>query len=234
MNDLEDSDSYAFFMTQWRTYQKVIDENYMVHRELYGAASHWICKDLGPSPVMLDLGCGDGSAAKILLESRPFSRYIGVDGALLALEMGRRTLGLLGNKLELHHADMRDYLRGAAPRSADVILVSFALHHLTDTEKKSFLHLCRKILTRNGLLIVIDLFRQDGESRTDCLESLCEKVRSDWAALDDSEKNTIIEHIRNHDYPSEVGAFLETAHAEGLEKRHACSAGGFYTAFALG
>lgn len=54
----------AIFQTQWQTCRKVIERNYMFHREVYGLL-HKILITEAPKPFrFLDIACGDGMAAR--------------------------------------------------------------------------------------------------------------------------------------------------------------------------
>ena len=60
--DLLDQPALALFRQQWQLYRKLVDNNYLFHREAY-AQLHRILLDEAVQPFrFLDIACGDGSA----------------------------------------------------------------------------------------------------------------------------------------------------------------------------
>ncbi|MDF5731527.1 MAG: class I SAM-dependent methyltransferase [Rhizonema sp. PD38] len=74
-----------FFNEQWKVYQKVLNNNYIGHREVY-CILHEILVGYFQKPFkMLDLGCGDASfTAQALLNTNIVS-YEGIDLSTPAL-----------------------------------------------------------------------------------------------------------------------------------------------------
>jgi hypothetical protein len=60
--DMLDQPGFAVFRQQWQLYRKVVDNNYLFHREAY-ARLHQILVDEAVQPFrFLDIACGDASA----------------------------------------------------------------------------------------------------------------------------------------------------------------------------
>lgn len=92
----------------------------------------------GPEPrSVLDLACGPGSISKRLLRRFPPTIVTAVDADPFLLEIGRRTQGDAGGRLQWIQADLRvpgweAGLRQAAP--FDAILTSTAMHWLASPD----------------------------------------------------------------------------------------------------
>ncbi|MBS9395755.1 MAG: class I SAM-dependent methyltransferase [Dolichospermum sp. LBC05a] len=85
MNTLKtQSDNY--FKKNWEIYQKVLANNCMEHREIYGVL-HKLLTDYLPAPFsLLELGCGDASSSVQALLNTTVASYTGID--LSAAEEG--------------------------------------------------------------------------------------------------------------------------------------------------
>jgi SAM-dependent methyltransferase len=88
----------------------------------------------GPEPAtILDLACGPGSISRRALARFPRARIVALDADPFLLEIGRRTLGDGGGRLQFVQADLRtaewtEAVRALAP--FDAVLSSTALHWL--------------------------------------------------------------------------------------------------------
>ena len=68
--DLLDQPALALFRQQWQLYRKLVDNNYLFHREAY-ARLHQILVDEAVQPFrFLDIACGDASATVEALRER--------------------------------------------------------------------------------------------------------------------------------------------------------------------
>lgn len=107
----------------------------------------------GPSPLVLDLGCGPGSLSRRVLERLPGVRAVGVDADPLLLELGRRALGG-GGRLRFVDADLRDAgwpsrLPEAGPY--DAVVSTTALHWLVPSELEGVLRAAAALLRPGGV-----------------------------------------------------------------------------------
>ena len=82
----------------------------------------------------------------------------------------------------------------------DLAVASFSLHHLpTPSDKGDVLGRCRERLAPDGLLAVIDVFREPGEARAAYLERWIDFARTHYHALETGEKAMLFEHVRGLD-----------------------------------
>ncbi len=216
MNKAPDPKSYEFFLATWQVYRKIVDGNFMYHREIFSE----ILRLLTAQPVavfsVLDLGCGDAATMRPILEKIRFSNYLGVDASQPALQLAKGELQAFNERIELVCNDMVSFLRENLSRTFEAIVVSFSLHHLETAQKREFLALCKNALSPTGQLIVVDVFRNKNQSREDYLDAYCEDMTQRWTTLTAEEAQLAIEHVRTHDLPETLEDFLQLAQQAGL------------------
>jgi ubiquinone/menaquinone biosynthesis C-methylase UbiE len=101
---------------------------------------------------VLDVGCGTGTVAIALAEARPDAQVAGIDGDPEALGIARAKLGSTA-------ITWSEGLATALPEpdaSADAIVMSLLLHHLSPTAKHTALVEAARVLKPGGSLHVAD------------------------------------------------------------------------------
>jgi ubiquinone/menaquinone biosynthesis C-methylase UbiE len=101
---------------------------------------------------MLDVGCGTGTVAIALAAARPDAQVVGIDGDPEALGIARAKLGSTA-------ITWSEGLATALPEpdaSADAIVMSLLLHHLSPTAKHTALVEAARVLKPGGSLHVAD------------------------------------------------------------------------------
>lgn len=204
------------FFDSWSTYQKVVAGDYMFHREIGAALSRSLHGQFGGrSFSVLDLGCGDAATLAPLLEGLAVRRYRGVDLSESALTLAAKNLKVLSCPVELTHGDILAAL--ADDVIYDVIYSSFALHHLPTAQKAEFFRLAAPRLDRGGLLLLVDVVREEDETLDVYHQRYCEWLRGRFSALSGDEKDLICDHIVNNDLPDPCSVLQAQARAAGLE-----------------
>lgn len=201
---------------EWSTYEKVVAGDYMHHRRYFGALVSQLKERPGQErpgqerpgdPIhVLDLGCGDGVPVVPLLESLPVASYLGVDPSDAALEHAQRNLSHLRCPLDFLACTMEEAL-GGLEGPFDLILASYALHHLSTASKLEMLAACRQRLAPGGCLAVIDVFRDGDESRAEWLDRWEADARARFRALDAAEIERLVTHVRVNDFPETFDEF---------------------------
>ena len=107
----------------------------------------------------LDLGVGTGYFTARLLKAYPNARVDALDGAEAMLEMARARLGKRGDSVSLQVGDFRDLSRlFPGGERFDVVLSSYALHHLSREEKISVVRQAAALLRPGGWCVNADIF----------------------------------------------------------------------------
>jgi 2-polyprenyl-3-methyl-5-hydroxy-6-metoxy-1,4-benzoquinol methylase len=99
----------------------------------------------GPA-VIVDIGCGDGSASHVAASLNPGHRFVGIDWSADALRQAR------GRGLALVKAAVEGSGLPLASASADVVIMSEVIEHLVDTD--SALDESFRILKPGGSLLL--------------------------------------------------------------------------------
>jgi hypothetical protein len=110
----------------------------------------------------------------------------------------------------------------------DVIFSSFALHHLTTEQKEGFFHHASSRLKTEGLLLLIDVMREEGQDLPTYLDAYCGTMRQEWLALEPLELDYAITHVRNHDQPETPRLLKGMAERAGLADFRQVSRHGYH------
>jgi SAM-dependent methyltransferase len=200
----------------WHIYQKVVAANHMFHREIGADVRRVLHARFGAQPFsLLDLGCGDAAALVPVFKGLILQRYKGVDLSETALSLAALNLAALSCPVELARVDMLAALAGETA-SYSVIYSSFALHHLPTEEKAEFFRRAARCLDKNGLLLLVDVMRDDGENLESYIEHYLGWLRGGFTALDAQELDLVCDHITNSDLPEPVAVLQAQALAAGL------------------
>ncbi len=209
------TDPIYIFRKTWATYQKVISNNFMFHREISTAVSKQLKGHPGPLNI-LDLGCGDAAHIGKILTPGQVAEYCGCDLSPYALDVARNNLEPLGIRVNLLCRDMVAVLKETPENHFDIVYSGYALHHLPIEEKQTFYKECRRTLRENGCVILVDVMLQEEQTRPAYLDSYCGAVATQWEALTPHERDQVQEHIRNCDFPETPTVFQRLAKNAGL------------------
>lgn len=117
-----------------------------------------------PAASVLELGIGPGYMARHILERHSLLRYEGLDFSEAFFAVARKTLGPLGERVDLTKADLTDAswpLRLA--RRPDAIISTWALHDLGSEQAIADVYSrCFGLLPEGGLLVNGDFIKPDG------------------------------------------------------------------------
>ncbi len=115
---------------------------------------------LQPGDRVLDLACGPGNLLAQVAGLRPDAHFTGIDASPAMLERAAATLARQTcDNVLLTEADMTR-LTGVADASADAVLCTFSLHHLTGAAAlQAALHTLRRVLKPGGRLYLTDFGR---------------------------------------------------------------------------
>jgi SAM-dependent methyltransferase len=204
------------FFDAWSIYDQVLDHNYMYHDEIYRDVQRLLADRYErQSFVLLDLGCGSARHLARALQGRSISRYVGYDLSDVALAHARRNLTALGCPVELRRGDLLEGLRTGGDKF-DVMLTSFALHHLAAAQKSTFFQLAYSRLNQDGMLLLIDTVRDDDEDRKLYLDRYCAWIRAEFKTLSPEALDLLCDHIRSNDFPEALAALDAMANRAGF------------------
>lgn len=111
-----------------------------------------------PNPKnIMDLGCGNGFLAKILLDTYPDVFALLLDHSEPMVEQARTQLESYKNRCDIIHGDFSHSIKQyAKPGSMDCIVSGYAIHHLPHTKKKELYQEIHNILAPGGIFINVE------------------------------------------------------------------------------
>jgi methylase of polypeptide subunit release factors len=104
-SDTSGNSPAALFQRQWRNYRKVVDNNYLFHREAYEQLHNLLIAEVAGPFDFLDIACGDASATIDALKGTQIAHYHGIDVSRSALEIAKETLRALSCPVNLSESD---------------------------------------------------------------------------------------------------------------------------------
>lgn len=103
-----DQSTVAMFQADWDTYRKLVENNFLSHREAYATLHRELLRHY-PRPFhFLDIACGDASASAAALRGTAVRAYTGIDLSALALDLATGNLAHLGCSVTLVEHDFID------------------------------------------------------------------------------------------------------------------------------
>ena len=203
---LEDP-ALALFQQQWHVYRKVIDHNYMQHREVY-ARLHQVLVEEATQPFrFLDIACGDATASIDALQGTRVASYHGIDQSGPALDLAREALRALDCPVTLEQRDFAEALRNRTER-ADVAWIGQSLHHLATADKLKVTRDIHGLLDTGGIFLLWEPTRFDGEHPDAYYRRFKAQCRPRYKELTPEEWNAISTHVRTADHPETASGWL--------------------------
>jgi tRNA (cmo5U34)-methyltransferase len=106
----------------------------------------------------LDLGVGTGLFSKRFLEKYPNSKVVAIDGAASMLELAKSRLGNLAQRVECVLSDLQTIPTTVTRHDTfDVVISSYALHHLNAQEKLAVLKSVVRAIKPTGWFLNADI-----------------------------------------------------------------------------
>lgn len=205
-------DETTLFRTSWSLYDALSEKNYMFHREIYALIAGMLRqrRERG-SYSMIDLGCGNTRFLAPCLKAAPPARYDGIDLSPAALDEARSYLSGLEN-ISLHCQDMLHAVQ-TAEGTFDTIFSGYAVHHLDAEEKQQLFHACAARLAPGGTFILVDIAREEGQSRQHYLDTYLHTMRTQWTAIHPADMDAACAHVAAYDFPETLTDLTQMATA---------------------
>jgi ubiquinone/menaquinone biosynthesis C-methylase UbiE len=210
-------DPSLIFIHNWKIYRKVIESDYMSHRQI-GSITRNVLKTFSASGPLdiLDLGCGDADQLATVIREMNVSSYTGIDLSPQAIEIAKTNLSPLSCSMSFRIGKMEEEIK-LLKKEYNLIFSSFAIHHLWDKQKQSFIEECFRRTSSNGLFMLIDIKRQPGQTIEQYKSAYTHLIRSEWHQLSSLEKESIIAHLQECDFPVEMATYTQWALESGFQ-----------------
>ncbi len=203
------------FEREWRTYRKMVDNNYLFHREVYGLLRQILTEELTGPFRFLDIACGDASATVEALAGTGVAQYCGIDLSGAALGIASRGLRALRCPVELERGDFAEVL-ARWERPVDVAWIGLSLHHLHSPGKLAVMREVRRIIGDGGLFLAYENASPDSEERAGWLRRWDDQ-KPNWTAYSSEEWRTITAHVHSHDFPETSARWHALGREAGFE-----------------
>ncbi len=192
------------FRKNWALYQKVIQSDYMCH----SAMMDWTRKGISQWSVpegfrCLDMGCGDAFQLSSILPDFPVASYEGWDLSPEAVEWAAERLARTGIPFRFAVGDMASLLAGSLD-NFQLIHSSYAVHHLQDDAKERLVIGIFNHLSPGGRLVMVDVFRTDGQTRKAYIDAYLANMYATWNLLSEQEFEMIRQHVESFDFPASL------------------------------
>ncbi|MEM7021200.1 MAG: methyltransferase domain-containing protein [Pseudomonadota bacterium] len=106
---------------------------------------------------VVELCCGAGDQARLLLERLPHATLLALDGSSAMLEQTRTACAGQSDRLTLQHFDLAALEVAALDPPQDAIYSSLAVHHLDGPGKQQLFEKLHAALRPGGILVLCDL-----------------------------------------------------------------------------
>lgn len=196
---LVDPEAAALFQRDWQIYRKMIDHNFLFHREAYAHLRQVLVETRTAPFRFLDIACGDATASVGALRGTAVAFYHGIDLSRAALDLAEPALRTLGCPYTLEQNEFAEALRSRT-EPADVAWIGLSLHHFDAAGKLGIMREVRRILAEDGLFLIFENTSPDGEDREGWLERW-DRQRAAWAAYSDDEWDAMQAHVHSSDIP---------------------------------
>ncbi|WP_395739444.1 class I SAM-dependent methyltransferase [Prosthecobacter sp.] len=227
---LTQDDNTALFRKAWTLYDTISEKNYMFHREIYAQVADLLRQRHAQGPYhILDLGCGNARFLAPCLQAAPPETYDGVDLSASALEEARGYLKGIANA-GLHHKDMLHAVENA-DTAFDIIFTGFAVHHLDAEGKQRLLTACAERLAPGGSLIMVDVLREEGQTREQYMDGYLGFMRTQWTEVVPDQLAEACAHVEAYDFPETLTDLTSMAKQAGLSQTEVV--GQFYRHYVL-
>jgi len=210
-----DDTTVSLFQQHWRVYRIMVEENFLCHREVY-ARLHDVLAGLEAPFRFLDVGCGDAACVAMALRGTQVAAYHGIDLAPEALATAQVNLRSLPCPVSLEVGDYADALHHRTAL-AEVVWSGLSLHHSRHGAKRAVLRDVRRLLVPDGLLLLYENTRRDGESRNEWL-ARWDLQRPTWTAYTDADWTMMRDHVRAADHPETCAEWRQLAEAAGFRE----------------
>jgi SAM-dependent methyltransferase len=105
---------------------------------------------------ILDLGCGSGLVAQMVLDTSADARVFGLDSSAAMLGIAKARLGRYGDRVKLAEGDLTALDRVDAPANCSAVIAVQSLHHLEEAQYRTGVRWTFEHLAPGGWFFIID------------------------------------------------------------------------------
>lgn len=220
------------FRKNWTTYQKLLQFNNLHHNEIIAGFSQEL-QGLPSDAAVLDIGVGDAWLPTKLfsLPGMPteLRRFTGVDTTGEALSFARSTARIPATDVEFVENDMSDYMRTCPANTFDVIMSSYAIHHLDTAGKAELLKDIYRCLKPDGIILWGDVYNYLPGTTRDEVMIRWKDIFMNYQGLTLEERQDVFDHVSTYDLPEDLHTMHSILEEAGFTDLKKCYDDGYYT-----
>ncbi len=209
--------STEIFISNWKIYRKIIENDNMSHRDGYGKLRDILINEMRRPFSFLDLACGDAYYSSKVLQQTKAEKYIGIDVSEQALTLAKKEFAGSDIETRFERADFINFDRIIKP-PADVIWVGFSVHHLDTPDKLRFMKKVKKALSNGGVFIIYEPILLEGENLRLYFERFKQTFYEHWRGLSKEESESLLEHVRESEKPETTENWINLGKDAGFTK----------------
>jgi len=228
----QDEKSVREFFDQWHIYRKVVEQNYLHHREAFSEIGRAL-KEIREPFSFIDLGAGDAEWTSRALAGLPLKSYEAVDLSAVALDCAKKNLADMSCPKRFTQANFFEYVKSATA-VWDVAFIGLSLHHLPLKDKRGFFPEMRRIISKGGRFLFYEPILETNDTRESMLTRWWEtSVVNTWTTLNAEEMQKVHDHVFSSDYPEMIENYSQLAKEGGFRDARVLytSPGRFYAVF---
>jgi tRNA (cmo5U34)-methyltransferase len=130
---------------------------FVPHRHLQLQIISSLLSRLDDNCQIIDLCCGEGLLAEILLDNKKESTVFGLDGSQEMLNRAIDRLSRFGKRFFPQTIELSDKGWRSPTTPVDAVVSSLAIHHLDGQQKQVLFEDIHKMLKENGKLVIADV-----------------------------------------------------------------------------
>lgn len=199
MTEDTEETTMRLFQRDWAIYRKMVDNNFLFHREAYARLRRLLAEEAPAGFRFLDIACGDASATMLALRDSAVGHYHGIDLSAPALALARAELAALPCPVVLDQRDFYDALNDR-PEPADVAWIGLSLHHFLAPEKLKLMRAIRGVVGDAGIFVIYENAMPDGETRDQWM-ARWDTQKPQWTAYSEEEWEAMWTHVHTFDFP---------------------------------
>jgi SAM-dependent methyltransferase len=167
---------------------------------------------------ILDLGCGTGKTEALILGKLPVARFTCVDRSEVMLDFARKRLSRFSAQCRFVTADLNHAKALRAPGAPFRYIVTVdAIHELTNTAKARLFKFCRRNLTHDGLLLILDRIALDLPGFHRPLASVLRRLQRQAGSHSGQLSDSFVDpRSRDHEHPLALEPYFRMLRRAGL------------------
>lgn len=205
-------------------FKVMVDNNLMCHQEMIDYLNVYVRESNARILRVIDLGCGPAfHIASSFYGKKPVS-YTGIDVSMKSLKAAQANVSVMPNMTQslFLNTDILDGLKKQIELGFyyNLALSSYALHHLTLQNKKTFFELVFAILSESGEFFLIDIINSE-KNKEAWIKSVKKYIINTKKFSSDMVED-FMNHVVEYDFPETLETLRKFGSDAGFKNSEVC------------